>query len=1076
MPKEFTPQNYMTNNTDITYFGGMIPSMYPMFAGTPEADLMYNINHSVYSMKQQLVGSEVEDERRLIFKKEEIPEGFVEIDAIPEGFVEIDTIADNRSGEEHITDEIFTDGGYDRILNDHISQLNEAIDSGRYQEGSIQHVMLSYTRYALDKLRNREFIFSPQKNDYGDILIASDVMSKFANNGFIPILSDEEKAGLRDDHGTSFFTPNEDQQRAAYTRAQLQEAADKTNLGGLYYSGLEYMNAAMDVANMIGIASPDTPEKEQIIRNRLLGEITNHRNEILKTVSNDPNDPVVQGMYDGKLGQAADTIGESHRSYNSNLRELGYLEDYLKSGLPVDRYNAYVKLAFAHERIMSGIKGYQRYFSNSDAYVNAVYELDDKLSKLPGQGATKAECEAYLEEVNKLVRNASQEYDRFKAGLKDRPAPEDMSEEEKKVFQKRQKSFRERTLDDTNNFTDDFRIYSRYAGDMTAPVSNIHTRMHKLYVNAMENMEKSSNDIADSLKEYRRLHGRDYDEEINKALDDTIKKCEDELATPSEINKALTELEEKVSVKQGLLMDGDERQRGAALNHMEPLRLGLADMVSHYSNLVRGAESRGILTGEPVSSQLMAEKTPDGPQYDDILQNFNTRRWVGGETTEHRLCRESFERLKKLDNELKAIDKKAHPNEWMEKAGQVIKEAGISAGLAKEYLEDKEYKAKTPAGKSRLQGAKDILAAANMVKAGINRQIETDKRYERMQQNTRHVEPIDTKPLEERLKGTMADNRTRKEFMEYIHNGKEPVGERIESFMAEYCASEKGDDNIKSVAKGMLKDAALPAKEGEIALKPEEMKKFFKELGKHSVDSTMDAIKAIENDAAEITGEKQNKSLLFDAVMDQAKDILDDPRIKRYNNGLTYKDVKTGEWKVREGKELITADMVGKWYEEGQKERISTLSKDELDKYENRDRIYEDAFKKEGITEDNVLETMGKSLNAYMAEKASEFKDVYEDTVKVNRAKVDEEFAQKAADKDALAKDKAEVKERIEKQMEAAKAPKEIDIKQLKEKTGVGKHENVHADRKSLNGKQAQENKKADVNQNDNGNIRIGPK
>ena len=1034
------PRDYTTTIRDVAGFASAVSNFYQMFAGTPEEDLIYNINGKLYELTREPGPNPLND-------GEELDNGFID--------VTLNDIDDDREGYSPINDSDFKNHGWDLAINGYIDRLDEALSSGRYADGSIEQTMLMYTRHNLDKLRDRALCFDVAKNKAGAYMVNGSLMSKVANNGFIPVLPEEITSKFKPDNAERFFTPNNDNKRAAYTREELQASADKTNYHDMYKEGINYMNSFHEFTDTIGIARPDSEQKQQILRDKLLGEVSALRNEAYKTIAVNSNDPVVVASADGIDSQAGDMYDRVNkgRSYYPHIKTCDRLERYLRSGMPVEGYGDYLLMLGNLDTLKRYADSAGKYCANAEGLYDAVYDLDDKLNALPGPGATAEEIETYNREVNRLAKRVEEEDRKLTQNVKYRDVPEELGDKEKKAFKSNQDTFK-------NSFVNPNQVDThgavkncvRSSEDMLALGNAEYNMFHTAYTNMMEDMEDERTNIKNELIRYKNAHSKNYDAELNKVIDDTIKLCDDRFASPDKLNKAIGKLSDMTGTKQGLLMDGSDADRRKAAMHYGPLSDWAANTKAHHDNLIRAAAKKGIVSDVALSSQLDAERHPRQPQLREALDLFNTSKLMGKETTEHRLTRESAERLINLKNELDGIDKTVNPAEWRAKANQVLKEAEIASDLAGEYRLAKKNSATLPGGKRRLEGADNIRKEAELLKANLKKELTIDDRYEKIRQETRQVEPLseaELKAMDDKVDKESIDLDTGKDIMKTVREM--PLGDKMNMMISAYATMSTGDATHSTVAKNMLKDVAFESESGKIRLEADKMKGFFKDLGKFAVEARLDYVKELkDNPGIYPITDKSMRAQMPEDIVDKFGTMLEDPRIRRYNSSLSKKDIIEGK--------KITADKLKQWYEEGLDERKRMMTSEERALDMERGDLLDDAFAKHGITEDNLNEHIDKVKEGYLKNNVGKFKTTYDEihTKQENKhnSRKERNALKDAQDKAEREKMRADAKAAVEKQKEnkadaKANEPKVMNVNELREKAGFDVPQDNNAPRRN---------------------------
>ncbi|MCR4586335.1 MAG: hypothetical protein K5686_11510 [Lachnospiraceae bacterium] len=111
----------------------------------------------------------------------------------------------------------------------------------------------------------------------------------------------------------------------------------------------------------------------------------NLKNEMLKAIYTDSDDPLNYRVFNGVESRYTDGIQSVNRGYQGNIRSLNILEIYLKSGLSPEGYGDYISLYSTLSEIETMTTGFKDKPTNADAYFEAYEDHKDIADDLPVQ-------------------------------------------------------------------------------------------------------------------------------------------------------------------------------------------------------------------------------------------------------------------------------------------------------------------------------------------------------------------------------------------------------------------------------------------------------------------------------------------------------------------------------------------------------------------------------------------------------------------------------------------------------------------------------------------------------------------
>ena len=735
--------SYKMQKNDIYGFAASVGNFYPMFVGTPAADIMYEVN------------SVLHEKFRVTMLDDSFDYDEVEGDEVFNPIVHKDA----GTARDQITDSGFRESGIDENIRSLVSRLKKEIESDRYAENSIERAMLDYTLWGMQRIGRRDFVFSAPTRQDSKFWPGANVMSKFANYGFTPKLSEAEKAGMPRDNGDNFFSPNADQARAKYTKQELQESADSLGFNNIYKAGYRYVDALTALQDTVSIKAPDTQERQDILRNKLLGEIVNQKNEILKAFYKDPTDPVNLRMFDGKENQMIDSVQSNGRGYMGDLQGINRLERYLKSGLPVMGYAEFYDLQKNAASLYETAKTFEDVLDNNGDFLEAAKKLSEKMENLPGENATEAERNAYLSEASELMTSCRDAYKNLMEHPQFKEPNQDMKLYHRNLIQDLRAEFQAHTQQDSRRGKD----LASLAADAEAIKHLGESSIRELGESRKEYLQSLENDritIGAELKRFRAAHGKHYSQELNGMLDNIAAYCEPDSAVSMEwLSDKLGKLKKRADAEYKALMQGTEKDKIEAGNHFQRLTEWTHANKGYIDNKISGARVRGILTDETVNKQMLVQKRNGVTKLDAALESFNTRRsrifgkgeveGIGKETEIHKNTRKAAEDLMEARRKLLAVDHSAEPEKWTALAEDAMKKAKKLSELSVQYMNDKNHSAGSGAGKKRLEGASKLFREAEIMRVMLRQEMALDQRYERFKEDTIHPAPVDENALRE---------------------------------------------------------------------------------------------------------------------------------------------------------------------------------------------------------------------------------------------------------------------------------------------------------------------------------------
>lgn len=954
---------------DFISLGATFGGAYLMFANTPERDLMHQL---AYDLPGPAYVHGVD------------PREFDVTGAAPSA----NFLYDPNDPREFYTDECYNERDYDLKLNEFSRRIDDAIASGRYPDGSVQRFFLDYAQWNVNKIKNREFYATPFNKSYSDEFPACGIMNKSGNYGFTPIISDAVKANLAPDNAMLFFSPNADSDRAAYTEQEIQESMRKVGIDKINRAAFSYVDALDDVKNTIGAERPATTGQQSILRHKLLGEVVNLKNEIARITHVDTKDPVIHRMFDGREAQAVDGIFHEVRGYIGDLRTLNNLETYLKSAMPVEGFSEYLTLLERFNKQKTLMEDSRKFFDYPQEFEDALTTLEDKLTNLPQEGASEPEVNAYKSELRRAAERLASENNRFALNPVKKQVPAEYDDAEKR-----------RLEDDANRAAGEFKtaIYVTDAVKLTEQMTDtgrqLYEKLHGEYLDYLQSVDDNRVEIGESLKDFKNAHSSYYSKELKDALDNTIRLCDKESqSSPKEVADSMASLKRLADAETDAKIALDGKNKADALNHHDPLRKWVDANKAFFDNKIAAAERKGVLTDEAISKQQLYNSREGRINLDDALKKFNTSRLVGKETEEHRLCRESAERLKDLKSELDGIDKKKNPDEWNAKARAVMGEAKTCSDLAAEYVEAKKGFKWTFAGRDRFKGAKDLYKEAETLRVGLKKELAIADKYERLRTETRNVQPVDQSAVQKEYNDRRAGSLAREEVVGFIRDEKNDLTKRMDSVTSLYCASRVSEDSgFKSLAGEMLKDAAFVREGSNDKLDPKKTMEFFKDLGKYSVDTLLDCVKDVKN--GNLFGEKISRAQMTEGILNSlCEDAVRDYRVRRFNNELK----NSGKSPKLIEEQIVDEAKLRVWFQKGIQERLESLSAEDRQMYDDRNEIFRDEMKSQDLTEEEVVDAFDECEDSFMEQMNSRAEGVYKGIYSEKHGALETEDRQKA--------------------------------------------------------------------------------
>ncbi len=936
--------DYNMRFRDIGGLGAAAAGFYPMFVGTPEADLVYDINHTLYTIEApaEMDGMENENHETEVGIFEEINYG----------------TNTNTAGRNRVFDNAFIDQNADRKFDILSDKLNKVLESGKYPEGTVEYEMLRYLDYGIRHIKERDFVFDPEKRiDTKKYYETCTCISKVANYGFIPMMTEEQISTLKPDNVTFFFMPSEEVKRMAYTKDELQESAEASNFSGVYKAGYRHIDAINEFTQTVGIEHPDTAEKQDILRQKLLGDVINLKNEMLKAVNVDITDPVVQRAFDGKEDQTYDGLTSSGRGYNGNIPQLTDYETYLKSALPPEGYADYHHTYSNVLALLDTAKTFGDKVLDGNKVADALSDCRDLLEALPAPGAGEDEIKKWKEDLRKACASADREIKSLNAAVESAKPPAGATDEEKNTWKKDLDDLKDKMGGKGSVFNTKAGLLISNADNLLNADTTMHDFFHNERMSFMEGLEEDRKNLHRTLKAFRDRGSKSFDPDTLQAIDKAISACDPEAhVSPQEAVKALRSLYETANPKAGLFADGNDKEKHTYASHYAPLVEMLENNIPYFEHKMSAAEKRGVMLDESILRQQRMENRKGQSNIAEALESFNTSRLIGKESTEHRLARESAERLIMKNAVLNSIDKNADPRKWEEQARKVMEEAQIASDLSREYLMAKNYSAGTIAGGKRLTGAADLYREAELIRLNMKKSLQLSERYNAMREDTLHIEPVNEDELHAARDKSMAVNATRKEISSFINDKNNTLDEKMDSVMGLFCASLLEEDaGKKKLYTDLLKDAVFPHAEGDKELNPDKMKEFFMNLGKYTLNSSLEYVKEADRNQLDDTLRVQTE--LASDLAEKIGEYLDDYRIRYHNSRLSENE---------RAEKAITVDKIQEWYREGIEAAREGLSEGDRQLMDDGDRIINEAIAEQNLSENQLNDKYNTAKREFM--------------------------------------------------------------------------------------------------------------
>ncbi len=721
------------SSTSMSMFGAATANFYPNLFGTPAADIAKAIAFKAKDCNKMIVDEFYEEDGIGCDPSEEF-EGKYEI-YVPK--------------EELVPEEFFKANNIDKFVNESIHELKSQVAQGLYPEGSIQRTMVDYMIQGLEGIKNRDLVLGT--NGYDSLNYpGGGIESKFANYTLIPKLTKEvEKDGeivvqypegfAEEDEKSLdyFFRPRSDQEMAKYTNEELQEAADKVNFGGFNRIGIEYTNTLTDIHNLTAMQDLDPTQKEAI-KNKLFEEMDKAEAEMRKAMQVSDNDPVALRMFNDNEGQFSDTISRGGRSFVGNIQSFDMFKEYLDAGFDVQGIAEYKELALSAKSTYDTINGLSKDTATNLGDLNAALkELSDAVDKLPPKGSDENARKQWYDNIAAKIEKVNQEYEKTGGKLefvnKEFPMPDENMEDKKELA---------RLKKDRNDYIANWESSKKKQAQCFTKEGDYGRRFSKLnnqlkgYLDGFgkhttAERRASMSEIMHEVTEMMSGMGKEVTELKNSepSMSDNLKNAIDKVAdlskpekktTPKNFYEALRDL--KVAADR----DGNPKLAEWADNNL-----------NYYENRMGEMGKKGVLLDEPLEAQRAAINNPDGKKIDAALAKFDTQRskifggWGqahGKETQEHKDLREAAEELVRAKEELNNIKDKSSV-EWIEKASEVMRLTGNVKDLSETYVGKKNSIVVSPAGRDRLQGAKDLAAEADAYRITLRKQIDANRRY-----------------------------------------------------------------------------------------------------------------------------------------------------------------------------------------------------------------------------------------------------------------------------------------------------------------------------------------------------------
>ena len=356
------------------------------------------------------------------------------------------------------------------------------------------------------------------------------------------------------------------------------------------------------------------------------------------------------------------------------------------------------------------------------------------------------------------------------------PMDPNMSEEDRTTFRNRQNKVRDNILSDDTVLGRRMKELSKEGAfnGFGADKKTIQKGEVSAY---LEGLKKDRKDFNKELKNLKKSHEKSISEETRNALDAAIKATDSKSAfSPEKIQAAFAALKAEADKEYAADLSEVKRRENAGkttsakkkgidtANHIRPLKQYVERTMAYYQNRMTAASERGIYTNESVTRQQELSQRAGSLRLDQALNRFNTvpTRLVGApkESTMHRITREAVQKLQTLRQEFEGIDQDARPEEWRQKATELMEQAKTVSDLSTEYVKGKTGMFDN---KERIHGGEDLHREAELLRISLRNRLEMDRKCTAIKDNTHRVEPVKIEDLKKAAE-EKKEGRLRTEF------------------------------------------------------------------------------------------------------------------------------------------------------------------------------------------------------------------------------------------------------------------------------------------------------------------------
>ncbi len=720
--------------SNFTTFAAATSNFYTPLFGTPAADIAYQISQKVKKCTQIESDKSMTDEEAGLLSEpsDENPGKYTTITCkghtVPEDFLRINNI--------------------DTFVDESLETLKAGIEQGLYPEGTVQRAMVEYMIHGLEGIQNRNLALNDVSFELANKYPGIGMESKFANYVFIPKVAKEvEKDGktelefpegfAEDDlDGMTFFVPRTDQQTAKYTMEEFQESADKVNFYNYNKAGLDYKETLIDVDNLMTMDNLD-PARKTELKNKIVKTIDETEVQLKKAQEASIDDPVALRMFGGLKGQFEDTIKGTHRSFDGNMDSMDRYKAYLNAGFPPEGIEEYNSLRVNIFTLKNYTAVLGRDATNAGAFIEKLGILDQAINSLPPAGSDENARNAWADDIADKIDKVWEEYDKIAGKLtfveKDFPMPDQNmpnKEELKRLGKDREEKIKS-WENDKNRMQENFRKEGE-DGKRIVEIKEIQKKhLHNFGKYTLQNRREALSKHMQGLSDTMSAMGTELKDlkEKNPNIPDSLKQAADRVIEASD-PKSKSAPENYLRALMSLKTEAEKAGN-------EALTTWADGRIHYYGNRMKAASKKGMLTDEPLEAQRSAVHCPDGSKIDTALTKFDTKRsfifggWGqehGKETQEHKDLREAAEALIRGKQELNDINDKTSPI-WEQKAREVMQLTEDVRNLSDVYIGKKDASPTSPAGKERLQGAKDLAKEANAYRVSLKKQISANMKY-----------------------------------------------------------------------------------------------------------------------------------------------------------------------------------------------------------------------------------------------------------------------------------------------------------------------------------------------------------